>query len=382
MSTPHPEATPAPPAPPPEPAAPRVRRRTLLTAVGLGAAGGLGLGAAAWPAPGRLPDRQTGDAELAGTARRVIGADRPALAVAWVTRDRTRTTVIGADADDRFEIGSISKPLTGLLFADLIARGVVAPDDRLGDRLPGVTGRLAAVTLGQLASHTSGLPRTLTTGASIGRAWWGTLTATNPHETTVADLISSAERTPLTAPPGTYSNAGFGLLGAALAATAGRPYPALLREWILGPAGMRDTLVPVSTDELTRRDLLGETASGRRSGPWLGPALTPAGGVRSDIADMARLARGALTGDLPGAAAMTPTRPFQGRARIGWAWLTSPSPVDPASLVLWHNGGTGGFSSFLGADRRSGTAVVVLSASAVDVTERGFALLADLGGRR
>ena len=81
--------------------------------------------------------------------------DRPALAVACVTPTTIRTAVMGAGQTDRFEIGSISKGLTGLLFADMIERGEVTPDTRLGTLLP-ADGALADVTLSQLATHTSG----------------------------------------------------------------------------------------------------------------------------------------------------------------------------------------------------------------------------------
>ena len=50
--------------------------------------------------------------------------------------------------------------------------------------------------------------------------------------------------------------------------------------------------------------------------------------------------------------------------------------------VVWHNGGTGGFTSFLGVDRQAGVAVVVLSAVGApdETTPAGFALLRQLGG--
>ena len=71
---------------------------------------------------------------------------------------------MGAAATDRFEIGSISKGLTGLLLADMIESKEVRADTRLGTLLP-VTGALAEVTLSRLATHTSGLPTQLPTGA-------------------------------------------------------------------------------------------------------------------------------------------------------------------------------------------------------------------------
>ena len=72
----------------------------------------------------------------------------------------------GRQAPDRhtlFEIGSITKVYTSLLFADAVQRREVALDTPVAELLPpGVTVPTPdkhAITLGQLALHTSGLPR-------------------------------------------------------------------------------------------------------------------------------------------------------------------------------------------------------------------------------
>ena len=46
--------------------------------------------------------------------------------------------------------------------------------------------------------------------------------------------------------------------------------------------------------------------------------------------------------------------------------------------VTWHNGGTGGFRSWVGLDRKAGTGVVLLTATAASVDRHGFRLLAKL----
>src|SRR5262245_32121737 len=67
------------------------------------------------------------------------------------------------DGNTVFEIGSITKVFTSLLLADMVRRGEVALDDPVSKYLPGNVrmprrgGR--EITLQDLATHTSGLPR-------------------------------------------------------------------------------------------------------------------------------------------------------------------------------------------------------------------------------
>ena len=67
------------------------------------------------------------------------------------------------DVDTVFEIGSITKVFTALLFADMVLRGEVAPDDPAAKFLPASVKMPefegTPITLLDLATYTSGLPR-------------------------------------------------------------------------------------------------------------------------------------------------------------------------------------------------------------------------------
>src|SRR5262249_48366084 len=66
------------------------------------------------------------------------------------------------DAETVYEIGSITKVFTCTLLATLEADGLVALDDTIAKHLPPsleLPPEVAAITLLQLATHTSGLPR-------------------------------------------------------------------------------------------------------------------------------------------------------------------------------------------------------------------------------
>ena len=59
-------------------------------------------------------------------------------------------------------------------------------------------------------------------------------------------------------------------------------------------------------------------------------------------------------------------------ARIGAAWMTLEVK---GRAITWHNGGTGGFRSWVGLDREAGTAVVISTATAASVDRQAFRLL-------
>ena len=145
------------------------------------------------------------------------------------------------DADTLFRIGSISKVFCGEVLASMVLDGKVRFSDRLQDRLgydvtlPEKGGH--AIRLIDLVTHASGLPRDLSRPLGPDSDPYGTHT----KEAQVADLRTD----PLLFAPGTavlYSNFAFELLGAALANAGGKPYAELLRERVLDPLGMKDTV--------------------------------------------------------------------------------------------------------------------------------------------
>src|SRR5690606_15484766 len=263
-----------------------------------------------------------------------------------------------------------------MLLADLVAAGTVAPSDTLGTALPGITGESAGITLEELASHRSGLPRIpLTSPSFLVRLLWANLSAGNPYGGQGRDDVVSV--TSRLAPGGgrdtvSYSNLGVAVLGHALAAHTETTYAELLQRRLLAPLGMTATTVVHSPDALPSDRARGAHASGRAASPWIGAGYAPAGvGVWSTAADLSRLLQGVLTGLAPGADAAAP-RFDAGDDRIGYGWFTTRYADRE---ITWHNGGTGGFSAFVGFDPAAGRGVVVLGNTDKDVDPVGLRLL-------
>ncbi|WP_440067247.1 serine hydrolase domain-containing protein [Streptosporangium sp. OZ121] len=326
----------------------------------------------------RRPTDSYGDENLAARLRELVGDRHPVIAVATVSPKGTTVASVGAPLSADFEIGSISKGVTGLLYADALARGEIRTTSTLGEflRLDGTA--VAGVTLASVSTHRSGLPGL----PRSAEPWRRTLAlwrhGTNPYGEDLEQLLAQARGVRVGKPRARYSNFGFELLGHAIAHAAGTSYRDLVRTRVAGPLGLGVFYTPSSPDELLPGAVIGRSRSGRVRQPWTGEAIGPAGGIRASIEDMARLTSALLDGTAPGIAALDPVANLSGpAARVGAAWITVEVKKRP---ITWHNGGTGGFRTWLGVDRAAGTGVVVMSATSVSVDRHGFALLARLTG--
>jgi CubicO group peptidase (beta-lactamase class C family) len=368
------------------PASSRPRRSRRLAMAVVAGVVTLGLGAAAIPRPPSLSGEVTGDEALIQRVRDELPAgafDR--LAVAVVDGDEvTRAefgTATGPGAAE-FEIGSVTKTMTASLYALALQRGEVQRDSTLGELL-GVTGDASSITLEELATQHSGLPRLPADLPFVGGLLLANLTGADPYDVDVDELVGQASRADVDDERSYgYSNLGMALLGQALAAAAETPWEQLVAGRVAEPLGMVDTYAPGDPDGLRPDAPEGSTASGRHADAWTMRAYGPAGSVRSTLDDMVVYTVAQRDDRAPGVIATEPlVEAGDGGGEIGWAWMTTPrgeadaDAVDQAGTSTWHNGMTGGYASFVGFDRDSDRAVVVLSSTAVSLDDLAFDLL-------
>jgi CubicO group peptidase (beta-lactamase class C family) len=289
-----------------------------------------------------------------------------------------------------FEIGSVTKVFTSLALARLAAAGAVELDEPLARLLPG-NARVPSrggeqITLRQLATHTSGLPR-LPTGMLLPAL----LHPSKPDpyaDCTTERLLRALARTRLGAVPGRrfrYSNFGGGLLGLALAHRAGVTYEELIAREIGTPLGLADTRVAVDPGQAARL-AQGHTARRAPTPAWQLADLAGAGGLRSTATDLATFTRAHLAEGGELAAAIQLAREVRHQVTpftwIHLGWLGRRLHAGQGGhLQLWHNGGTGGFCSFVGFDPEKEVGVVVLSNTQRSVDGPAFELLRSLQER-
>ena len=336
------------------------------------------------PTPPTLGAAQTGDAALAAQVRE-LAAERGyrGLSVAVVDQGRVRFAGIGESGNasapqvteaTAFEVGSIGKPLTGMLLEDLGISG----DTTLADIYPQIrfddpdTG---AITLAELASHRSGLPRLPATPLleTLG-SWLAAMRYSDPYAGMTRETILNSVAGVSTEPgpqEHSYSNFGFAVLGHALADSRNTGYDELLRSRILDPLGLNDT--GFHREAAPPDAAVGGTARGPSAGRWTASGLAPAGsGLWSTSPDLARLLTALMSGQAPGQEATTPRYEAGPQRRIGYGWITERFGDRE---VVWHNGGTGGFRSFAAYDPQAGRGVVVLGNTDRDVDGIGLRLL-------
>ena len=274
--------------------------------------------------------------------------------------------------DTVYEIGSITKTFTATLLAQDVLSGRVTLDTPVSKLLPDFTipsrdGK--QITLGEIGTQHSGLPRMPSNFFPKDPA--------NPY----ADYDSAKMKAflagyQLPRDPGAsyeYSNLAFGLLGYALARSNHLSYGELVKQRILDPLGM--SMSGTSFTQAMRAHLAsGHDENGKPAGNWDFEALAGAGAIRSTADDMLRYLKanmGVKRTSLDPAMkfAQQPRLAIDNGMRIGLAWITTDKGI------VWHNGGTGGYRSFIGftTDWRHG--VVILTNTAVGVDELGFAVL-------
>ncbi|MGO8731300.1 MAG: serine hydrolase [Terriglobia bacterium] len=284
------------------------------------------------------------------------------------------------NGDTIFEIGSVTKVFTSLLLADMVQRGEVALADPVAKYLPADVrvpergGRV--ITLVDLSTHTSGLPRLPSNLFPKDPA--------NPYADYSAEqlyqFLSSYQLTRDIGSKFEYSNLGGGLLGHALARRAGMDYEALVRSRIAVPLGMDSTSITLSPDEKARL-AVGHNDKLAPVPNWDFQVLAGCGALRSSVNDMLTFLAANLGYEksplAPAMAAMLSVRrptgaPGLGEIGLGWL-IIKPSDNE----IVWHNGGTFGYRSFIGYDAKTRAGVVVLSNTftATGVDDIGMHLL-------
>lgn len=267
-----------------------------------------------------------------------------------------------------FEIGSITKVFTALLAQTQVAAGRLSWEDTLAKRFPELSfasEAVAEISVKELADHTSGLPRLP-----------GNMRSADP-----LDPYAGYDREALLSfvtsfDPGSldksyaYSNLGAGLLGEIAAEAAGRSYANAMQDEVLKALKMSHTQIGLPESDAT--PLAMGFSQGAAMPNWAGfDALAGAGAMTSTVDDLLQFIDANLNANTLDKSLQAIREPQANQTTaLGWHVEAAPG----GNQLHWHNGGTGGYASFLAIDVKARSGVVLLSASTEynTITELGF----------
>jgi CubicO group peptidase (beta-lactamase class C family) len=265
------------------------------------------------------------------------------------------------NADNFFEIGSITKTFTATLLAWYVNEKAVKLTDPITMYLPdsvAVNQSLKSITLLNLINHTSGL-------SNVPDNLKDNMTNPfNPYRDYTKQLMYSYLKTcRLNSNPGekyAYSNLGVGLLGAILQYVSGKTFEQMVSEIITRPLGMLSTaqyLNPL----ISPRFVAVYNSDGLPTLAWDFDVLAPCGALRSTVNDLLRYTNANMhpgKDSLSKAVELTHHITFTKDVKIGLGWHIIP--VNGVSYYF-HNGGTYGSNSFLAFNPDKNIAIVILS---------------------
>lgn len=267
-------------------------------------------------------------------------------------------TKIKPDENTIYEIASITKSFTGFLLADLAQSVQLSLNDAANDitdlKLPEYKGY--KITIKDLATHTSGLPRlpgNLTTVLEYDK--W------NPYENyTVDHLKDYLERTAIAEKPGSnflYSNLGYAILGYTIEQIFKKNYEDLIKEKICEPLGMDDTRIKLNSEQL-QRFATAYYSDGRNVPHWEFNVFKGAAAIRSTVEDMLSYIEGNLgikAPELYSRFELAHT-PFKNNYGLGWYNLEGEGVNK-----IFHDGLTYGNHSYICFDMNKKIGLVILS---------------------
>lgn len=278
---------------------------------------------------------------------------------------------------DLFQVGSVSKVFLAAVLAVLVEEGALRYEDTVGEIMPPdarLSEDLRGVTLHDLVTHTSGLPRQglglepfrhLIRYVFTGRNLYAYLDRDYFYEYLRTCRIDRKDKNKYR-----YSNIGAALLAHLLEIKTGKSYPELAREKIFDPLNMRDTVFELDD---ARRPRLAAGHAGHQPlfvrrhtviEPWdMGAIMNPVGGLYSTADDLLLFARAnlgrqgnALEKALERAQTIQLSTPAEDVTR-GWVVNYFNEGRTP---LHYRHGMASGYSAYLGFNKEKDAAVVVL----------------------
>ena len=252
------------------------------------------------------------------------------------------------DENTLFEIGSLTKTFTSLLFSIAIEKGLVTNETTLSEiRQEWKNQKLGQIKLIELATHRSGLPKLPCNLKFKDERYPYAIYTQKEFINSITDDVIAHTKCEIKNHPSLeieYSNWGTAILGDAIAKVAHSTYPKLIEEWITKPLNMKDTVVHLNQEQKTRL-AQGYQMDLKPIGLWDRKTLFGSGSIRSTAKDLMTYAQAMLhpenTSIKNAILRVQKLQYSHDGFGIGYNWFVTPANN------IWHSGMTGGYSSLM-----------------------------------
>lgn len=265
------------------------------------------------------------------------------------------------DENTMFEIGSITKTLTSVIMAEMELEGKLDRNDKLQFYLPSFvaipTYKGQEIKLLHLSNQTSALPY-MPDDFNVKQLPPPMDTYSEEH------LWAYIKRLELNRAPGEkyeYSNIGPGILGYVLSNIDSSGYFEMVKKRVLIPLNMNSTYIDFN--DAPNGNIATGYVGNKIMEPWkFNEIWMGSGALKSNLKDMMKYLKANIetsSDNLGLAFSKTHNKTFSGEYDMGLAWFISK--LDDGQEIIWHNGGTGGFSSIIGFNTTTKKGVVILT---------------------
>ncbi len=321
------------------------------------------------------------DEKVPGMVVGIVNGDRSSLITYGYSNKNTKVT-----KDTLFEIGSISKVFTGIMLAEKIVNGDLNLNDKIKLYVNELDQSYEDITLGDLITHTSGIPRVSETLGFQINSFMKNFIGGNPYAS-ISDekLITLLNKDGLNqSGEWNYSNLGVATLGMCLTNQSKQSYDEMLKYAITDRLGMKNTFVeyPIDYENTLAqgyRDYIriGKVNYASKANPWeMEGGLAAMGGIRSSGQDMLKLLEAVVTDELS-SIKLSKQEIFKkdDSMSMGMGWIISKNKIKDNNII-WHNGETGGFCSYLATvEDKSIGVVILINKGRCNLSELGKAII-------
>lgn len=312
--------------------------------------------------------------------------ETPGFIIGIVDQDSTYFVEFGTDikgekstlnAEDVFEVGSITKVFTSSLVSILVAEGKIRYEDKINSYLPleFQNPRMDDVEILDLIQHTSGLP--------VRPYFFGLKEKDpqNPYGYYEKNELIAFYTNFIPKSKGTfnYAHTNYGLLEVILESATNTPFDKLMDEYIFDPMDMKNSFVffkEKKSDIVTQ----GYDRAGRESSPWTFASFGASEGVKTNASDLIKFMKvnlGLVDHPYEEIFSINHTKEVETnfnpsiRTGRGWQIIDQKKGYD----IITHNGKTNGHNAFIAFVKETGTGVVILSNSNIGTRDLGFLVL-------